>query len=279
MCAFRFLFRLQSTKLMGMALVERYSNPPLALVVCEVRHPGRRLTPEQVEALRGRLQEHAPIARHDSMLEFSPATGEQRQVERSRFVSRNRLLTINMLHDRFSIETTSYQTWSHLRQVIQTAVEALSEISPPSGIDRIGLRYIDEIRVPSTTPPEWSDWVTESLLGPGRVLTDTGMRQTAQQGLAILTEHEARDSLTIRYGAMDGIPAVQSSDFLVRPEQPGPGPYFLLDFDAAWEADPTGLFPEFRATEILTIADRLHAPIRAVFEALVSDRLRQEVLR
>jgi len=52
---------------------------------------------------------------------------------------------------------------------------------------------------------------------------------------------------------------------------------FRLDIDSYWQ--PSVEVPEFDRDLILDLADTLHKPVREVFERLITDRLREEVLR
>ena len=82
-------------------------------------------------------------------------------------------------------------------------------------------------------------------------------------------------ALVLRYGAQSDY-AVQSTPDLRRPLPP-PGPLFKLDIDSFWQAADE--VPEFDAELILRQADALHEPVRGVFESVITDRLREEVLR
>ncbi|MFC2725538.1 MAG: TIGR04255 family protein, partial [Bifidobacterium dentium] len=57
---------------------------------------------------------------------------------------------------------------------------------------------------------------------------------------------------------------------------PSPGPLFKLDIDSYWQPDD---IPVFDPNRILAIADKLHDPVRSMFEGLITNRLRNEVLR
>lgn len=69
---------------------------------------------------------------------------------------------------------------------------------------------------------------------------------------------------------------MQSTPDLRRPLPP-PGPLFKLDIDSFWQAADE--VPEFDVDLILRQADALHEPVRGVFESVITDRLREEVLR
>jgi uncharacterized protein (TIGR04255 family) len=51
------------------------------------------------------------------------------------------------------------------------------------------------------------------------------------------------------------------------------GSYFLIDIDSGWNA-PVDDLPEFAVGEVLDVLDRLHAPVREVFERMITDKLR-----
>lgn len=50
-------------------------------------------------------------------------------------------------------------------------VDARAQVSSIVGLERIGLRYILELRVPAGVDGriEWSNWIDEQLLGPQRL--------------------------------------------------------------------------------------------------------------
>lgn len=50
-----------------------------------------------------------------------------------------------------------------------------------------------------------------------------------------------------------------------------------MDIDSFWA--PSDGFPEFDIEMLLAMCDDLHAPVRSLFERLITDRLRKEVLR
>lgn len=112
------------------------------------------------------------------------------------------------------------------------------------------------------------------LLGPTHVGGDLGLVSARNEGLAVFSGAD-NSALVLRYGAQKDY-AVQSTPDLRRPLPP-PGPLFKLDIDSFWQAGDE--VPEFDPGFVLARADELHEPVRGVFERLISDRLREEVLR
>ena len=138
------------------------------------------------------------------------------------------------------------------------------------------LRYIDEIRIPDTVPVNetWADWVDGSLLGPAPMGSRLGLLAAEWQGLVRFDAGPGR-SIVLRYGPREGY-AVDPGGDLKRPMADS-GPFFLLDIDSFWT--PTGEIPEFDSGRILAVVDELHAPVSQLFETLITERLRSEVLR
>jgi uncharacterized protein (TIGR04255 family) len=52
----------------------------------------------------------------------------------------------------------------------------------------------------------------------------------------------------------------------------------LIDTDVAWEIKPGEPYSEPRREDVVGVVERLHEPAEAVFEAAITNRLREEVL-
>jgi uncharacterized protein (TIGR04255 family) len=81
--------------------------------------------------------------------------------------------------------------------------------------------------------------------------------------------------LIVRYGPREGF-AVAPGGPLQR-ATPAPGAFFLLDIDSFWV--PTGNVPQFTSASVGELCIDLHEPISRLFEHLITERLRSEVLR
>ena len=81
---------------------------------------------------------------------------------------------------------------------------------------------------------------------------------------------------TVRYGSGVG-QAFASSPNLRRRTEPD-GEFFLIDTDGAWQPVAQAI-PEFSAEDVELILNDIHEPISLIFESLITDRLRNEVLR
>ena len=110
------------------------------------------------------------------------------------------------------------------RPLVEAALVALNRTGPPDGVRRIGLRYINEIRVPEidSSPGDWRGYIYESLLSAaGPKLIPAGLHPTVWQGIAQYRT-SADSTLMVRYGPQEGY-AVDPQGPARRKNPPAPG--------------------------------------------------------
>ena len=253
-----------------------YRNPPIAMVAVEVRHSGTDPVSEAgYTAIRQKLRKQWPVQlpAQDVTLDFGSSGPSPVVIEYRRFASRDRRTAIAIRPGSTTVETVDYKGWDDLQLTLRAALEVRAEVSEPSGYERVGLRYIDEVRVPGgAEATDWALWVHPSLLA---AQPDEGVELPLSdwQGMSQFGPADGR-SLVLRYGPRKGY-AVEPNGPLRRPETPA-GAFFLLDFDSFWET--SGPVPEFEPDTLMTRCDHLHAPVRRLFEGLITEKLRKEVL-
>lgn len=254
-------------------------------MVAEVRHPRcEPLERKQVTHLSALVRDALPLPGeiNEVSVEFQAGPGtvptrQQTVATSPRWTTRDRRTALTVRPNGLTVETTQYGSYERVRALLELALQARIAIDPPAGVERIGLRYIDEIRVPvenGNGRPSWGKWVDPALLGPAHIGNGLSLVPTAGEGVIVFSNKDNR-ALVLRYGAQEDL-AVQSTPDLRRP-MPLPGPLFKLDIDSYWQSGDE--IPEFTTDLVLAQADELHKPVRGVFESLISDRLREEVLR
>lgn len=254
-----------------------YPNAPIALVLLEVRHPPSDLSNPAVALLKKELASHVPIERNETIVDLNVETGERHATVLRKLVARDLHTAVTFRTDSVVVETTDYRGWAWFRRLVGDVLRARHEVAPLDGSERIGLRYIDEIRVPDASPVDWSKWVSSALLGPREQLADLGLILERQQSVVQYRTDTPGHTFTLRFGAGTGT-VIQSTDNLKRPIEPSSnGEFFLVDTDGAW-VDASGRIPEFDSESILGVCDSIHSPIKLMFESLITDRLRKEVL-
>lgn len=260
----------------------KYPHAPVALTVMEIKHPQSDfLSRGDLAGIKQKLEHLAPLQKAEDVAQVqmimnpgAPAFSNSKNVTLHRFSSRDKRTSITYSNESIVVETTDYLNWTWFRGFVEVAVAVRQEIAPVDGIERIGLRYIDEIRVPTSGDPfDWREWVAPSLLPPAH----EGLQPLQQQAAVQYQVGDPEDTLTLRYGAVNGPPAVVVGPNLIRVDPPASGPYFLLDTDAAWTLGPGSPVPELSLDFVVETANRLHAPAEGLFEALVTDRSRTEV--
>ncbi|CAL9491141.1 hypothetical protein SUDANB54_03223 [Streptomyces sp. enrichment culture] len=86
---------------------------------------------------------------------------------------------------------------------------------------------------------------------------------------------DQQEGVVLRHGNLNGY-AVNPSGDLRRPTPP-PGPFYLIDLDSYWT--PEGETPTFDWDIIESRYDAAALNAHALFEQLITDKYRREVLR
>jgi len=254
--------------------------------VLEIKHPSSDfLSRGDLAGIKQQLEHVAPLQKAEDVSEFqmvvnggNPPLSNSRNITVHRFSARDKRTSITYGSESILVETTDYVNWTWFRDLAVKAVAVRQEIAPVDGLERIGLRYIDEIRVPVVGVVDWAGWVAPELLPPTFANTNVTLKPMQQQAVVQYSTDTEGDTLTLRYGAVIGPPAVTGGPNLVRANLPEPGPYFLIDTDSAWTLPPGTSVPELSLESVVEIANRLHVPAESIFEELITDKLRTEVL-
>ncbi|MFF7259488.1 TIGR04255 family protein [Streptomyces sp. NPDC008159] len=257
---------------------EIYPNPPLALSVVELRHTTTpALSEADQAALKAALGESFPLAkpaRRGMNLKVGPAGIAQEALLDPRFMARDTTAAITYRTDAIVVETTRYARRGSLRELLHQAVEARQKIAPADGIERLGVRYINEVRAPGIEgPADWTRWITAPLASVAGLAPDSTHPALSWQGMAVFGTPAS--GVVLRHGTLEGYAVDPAGD--LRRKTPHPGPFYLIDLDSYWVPDqekpPLGWeIIEERFNETALAAYSL-------FEQLITDEFRQEVLR
>lgn len=258
-------------------------NAPLAIVALELRYPEQPnvLAPQAWNLIRDILRPVLPLMEKvtEETIEFGPNNPAPLSSRRTfpKFVNRTRTTALVVNPTVAVLETTIYEGYEKFRTLIEETVTALAAALRPDGIVRVGVRYIDEIRVPAINelPGDWSGYIDQHFLATvdPDLLKETNLTPEHWQGL-VRYSTGVDSVLQVRYGPADGY-AVNPTGPTRRTNAPLPGPFFLLDSDSFWE--PRDEVPEFSVEAVLEACDRLHPPTRAIFNAVSEPRLVEEV--
>jgi uncharacterized protein (TIGR04255 family) len=244
----------------------QYVAPPIDEALCEVRFAPSRdwtaLIPLRVfDLLKGTYPQEPQL--HHLMEAAFRSTPEQlgtteqavtvKGSPRMQFRSQDghRLVTVgeNLLaiHD-----LRPYSGWENFKPRILQAIEAYQSVAAPLGVVRIGVRYINRLTVPETTP-ELSYYFTSPP-----ALPEAGLELALGQVFSRIVGayKDERSQLVYTFASVDPVDG---------------HPTFLIDLDAsrAWtDEDPLS------AKDAADHVEELRSLERNAFEALITDNAR-----
>lgn len=256
---------------------EIYPSAPLRFVALEIQYDlvptlatetGRALVYEG-------LREDFPVADAASNFEVTVgprATPSQKMISGLRMMNRERTQSITVFPSAVTIEASVFEDSQGFFSVVEQAVRGVASAHVAT-TTRIGLRYVDEIRVPRVTHAnQWHDYIDEHLVAGIRF----GETYTVKHATGILLlEIDEQHRVMMRFGPQDGFAVDPNGPLRLSPAPDGH--FFLLDFDSFWL--PAEAPQEFDVEKVMATAIRLDDPPHRLFESAITDRLRNEVLR
>jgi uncharacterized protein (TIGR04255 family) len=179
--------------------------------------------------------------------------------------------TLTLMSESLTYETTAYSHFDELLDAVRAACDALVAAKVRPAVQRVGLRYIDEVRVPETVGDvrEWGKWINGRLIGQLEVGPE-GYPATTMQGVTTYDLGEGK-GLNFRCAALNQGPIV-APQFLKRPPIQS-GPFFVLDFDG---------FHDFTGGEAIALSSEVvceslsavHVPCGTAFQRSITDEAR-----
>lgn len=195
----------------------QYRNAPLVEAICDFRFlPGAPWDGSEPGRLYERLLDKFP--KRQPVLEIEQSFTEQPEgishrvapVERLRLTSENGSGLVQVGINNLSIHHLPvYPGWPHFRPMIDNALEKYREVANPKGFQRIGLRYINRIRLPGgrIEPDDYFDFYPH--VGPN-LPEDYGL---FVMGLHFLFD-EHRDALRLQFSDTES-DQPSTSDFIL----------------------------------------------------------------
>lgn len=214
---------------------ERLKKSPLALAVAQVQFPAI-LSIQTDDARLARFQDEIrdkyPYLFLGQQFGFSvgPQGVEQQQVAAKvyQFADASRDWSVTLTTNSIALEARNYTHYEDFSERVLRIVDAASKVYRIDFRERLGLRYVNEIRHPNvSTPADWASLINPELLGP-----------LANKGLSSLIDFSYQEAglqlsngrLTLRHGHFAQGTTVAPPPGAMPQEQDDP--FYLLDFDA-----------------------------------------------
>jgi uncharacterized protein (TIGR04255 family) len=237
----------------------RYRNPPIIEALCEFRFepsvPWDLAIPGLIyEKVRGDF----PKRRQAKAIEVNVAAGpggvEQRLVttDRIHFLREDEKALIQVDRDLLVVNRLRpYPTWQDFLPLIRQGFDAYLEIAKPKGVQRIGLRYINRIEIPSRRIKLEDYFEFHPFVGP-KLPQDLGSFIVGVQ----IPYEDSRDTLRLQLANA----TVETPDMVA----------VMLDLD--YFLVQRG---QVSLDAVFEWAETAHDCVEGVFEACITDRLRE----
>jgi uncharacterized protein (TIGR04255 family) len=250
-----------------------FEHPPLVLTLCQLRF-SRVLevnVQDYIEPFRRAIETDYPTFSTSKQVElmFNPELEDQKRVEtlQWRFSDEDENWTAVLTQDFFTLETRRYARFEDFLSRFRFLLGALmAHVKPKVGV-RLGLRYINEIRL---APRQLSSVVRQELLG---LLSKPNFEKYAAQSFQeMLFNFSEAGSVSIRHGFLPDGSTVQPSPG----KSPPTGPFYLLDFDMSRVFSAPSLL-EMEPDIIIQHVDEYHNDIEKLFRWSITEEFAESL--
>lgn len=170
-----------------------------------------------------------------------------------RLQSADGLWAVMINSDSVAIETRAYDGWKDFAAIVTQAASAVSETLDPSQCLRLGLRYIDQVKLPDGKE-SWDGLITDSVRGlVNSSRFGNAILGSDQRHLLLLDEDHTRCMFHHGLAEIDGEP---------------PGSTYLLDYDVFLDQPRA-----FEVDGIAAQAEVLHGYAGALFHVSIEPEL------
>lgn len=221
--------------------------------------PISQLTEEMPSTIASAVREYFPIAEPREMVaqQLQLAKGELTTAEKKRFTEWNfygkdRKKRLGIAPDWLFVEYSAYTRYEDLRAEFTSVLTPFLQQFRDCPAKRIGLRYVNQLPLPGTSPLKWADYVVPNLLA----LLDFYQPDELCRAFHLL--EFSYDDLRLRFQF-----GLHNPDYPARIRRSP----FVLDLDAFSDSPvDSGAIGEQ--------LDKFHRKIQDLFEASITDALR-----
>jgi uncharacterized protein (TIGR04255 family) len=241
---------------------EVYPNAPLVLVTAELSyaHEPRLNTAEVRDVFAEEVRGTLPVLDVETV---EPDGGDG--TKRLRATNEERTVSAVVSAQALTVEATEYTHFDAFAKLLTVCFAGLERAVDAVYVERVGLRYIDEVRPPDIElTRDWAKWIAPKLVASAALLP--GRPVVGLRGLAVYGVAE-RTAMVFQWGEWVGGSVVAPSS-VVRKCVPDSGRFFVLDADAFWSPEsPIATRP----SELVSRFEDLHAPVSEVFQVSLTD--------
>ncbi len=260
---------------------EVFPNAPLKLVACEVSYqlaPGADLDAAK-QPFYDEMEDRYPLPGHPPHLELRMDAGPNGPVQQVtaqgfRFLSRDKTRSIVAAPQALVVETSAYTRFEAFSATVAEAVEVLGRHLRIAVVERIGLRYIDEVPLASLPGDTFDGYFSDAALAATAQVEGIGRPEESLTTVSYALGADCR--VILRTGSVRQPVVTTNGPLLIK--EASTAPLFIIDVDSAWQATTTTPL----AFDPLAVSDmiaQLHRPVRTLFNHTITEKLRDDVLR
>lgn len=185
----------------------QFKDNPLRVVIAQLRFPTEfgLAEPGVLARIQERLRQRYPVAQtiqQEMSLQFTVGGKAPRRVQEAspgpiRFIGDDGAWVVTLGPDVLSLETTAYHDWAAFRARFEEVLDAVTDEVTPTQVQRLGLRFIDELKHPEArTLIDWSRFIEPDLLGTAATEQFAGLTTRAGEQITLI---EGDDAATITH--------------------------------------------------------------------------------
>ena len=183
-------------------------------------------------------------------------TSEETESTQWLFHGKEREKTLGITSEALFISYNRYASFEALREEFIDVMNAYVVVYPPGQVNRIGLRYVNEIELPEANPLDWSAYIRQPMLAALEVAEDKGLIARAFQKLEL---NYGELFIVFQYG-------ISNPDYPATVKRK----HFVIDIDGYY----AGLQ---NPAEVIAHLDNAHQTIQKLFETSINPALRAKM--
>ncbi|HUQ84898.1 MAG TPA: TIGR04255 family protein [Candidatus Limnocylindrales bacterium] len=180
-------------------------------------------------------------------------TGPTRLLTIWNFYGKEREKTLSVAEQNLFIEYRTYKSFENLKEEFLSVLNAYLKDFPDAQINRLGLRYVNNIEIYESNPTDWHEYISGDLLSSFKI---TSNEEKLTRNFHILGAVKDECNLTFQFG-------------MHNPDYPAPikKKVFILDFDSYFQG-------EQEISGIEKNIELSHELIQKYFEKSITQKLR-----
>jgi uncharacterized protein (TIGR04255 family) len=255
-----------------------FATSPLVLTLCQINFNVRPNIRDEsiIQDFHAAIAEDYPVSNSIQQVEAEFEIGgsnnqggmrsDTRQTTIWQFSDPSEDWIVSLSANSVSLQTRRYQRFEEFGSRLLMVLNTLFSMTKPIVVQRIGLRYIDEIVRPDA---DWKNVIRSEALGLIRV---DPFREAAQQSIQLLTLQSNGSTINVQQGVFPSGSTVTTKRNAVL----NPLPFYLLDIDM-FQAFESAAGIRLNPKAMHELISEFHDTASALFRWVTTDEFRHSL--